>query len=253
MEQVSGLPLFYAGSQTCQKANGNFRMRTIAVWQATRPILWTSLVGLLLAGAIVAMYLAPTEQTMGHAQRVLYVHVSVAWLGLVGFIAVAGCGLAYLLRRDLWWDQWSQAACEVGWLCSTLTLLTGSLWAHAAWGTWWTWDPRLLTSFILWAFFSGILILRSGLEDAHQRARLGAVLAVIGVADVPLVVMATRWFRGMHPVSPEMEPSMRFVLLASVVGFTAMMTLLLVRRRVQLRQESRIAQLQMQAEQATTM
>ena len=228
-------------------------MRTIAASKSrskrSRPVLWTTLVGVLLTGAIVAMYLAPTEQTMGDAQRVLYVHVAVAWFALLGFIAMAVCGLGYLLSRNLWWDQWSQAACEVGWLCSTLTLVTGSLWAHAAWGTWWTWDPRLITSFILWAFYCGNLILRSGLEDAHQRARLGAVLAIIGAADVPLVVMATRWFRGVHPVSPEMEPAMRYALLASVIGLTAIMTLLLVRRRIQLQLASRVAQLQMKMDQ----
>ncbi len=220
-------------------------MNLIATSNNRRPVFWTSVVGILITIAIVAMYLAPTEQTMGDAQRVMYVHISVAWLALLGFIAMASCGLAYLLSRNLWWDQWSQATSEVGWLCSTLTLVTGSLWAHAAWGTWWTWDPRLVTSFILWAFYSGNLILRSGLENAHQRARLAAVLAIIGVADVPLVVMATRWFRGIHPVSPQMEPSMRYVLLASVVGFTAIMTLLLVRRRTQLQLESRVTQLQM--------
>ncbi len=212
----------------------------------SRPVLWTTLTGGLLVAAIAAMGLAPTEQTMGDAQRVMYVHIAVAWLGLLGFVVTAGCGLGYLLRRQLWWDQWSQAACEVGWLCSTLTLVTGSLWAQAAWGTWWTWDPRLVTSFILWAFYCGNMILRSGLEDAHRRARLGAVFAIIGVADVPLVIMATRWFRGIHPVSPAMEPSMRYALLASVLGLTAIMALLMVRRRSQIRQEHRVAQLQMQ-------
>jgi len=178
----------------------------------------------------------------------MYVHIAVAWLALLGFIAMSACGVGYLLTRNLNWDQWSQATGEIGWLCSTLTLVTGSLWAHAAWGTWWTWDPRLVTSFILWALYSGNLILRNGLGDDHQRARLCAVLAIIGVADVPLVVMATRWFRGIHPVSPQMEPSMRYVLLASVIGLTAMMTLLLVRRRTQLQLENRVAQFQMRIE-----
>lgn len=221
-------------------------MKPFAPSKTSYPAVSTLLVGVLLTGAIVAMYLAPTEQTMGDAQRVMYVHIAVAWLALSGYVAMAACGLAYLLSRSLWWDQWSQAIGEIGWLCSSLTLVTGSLWAHAAWGTWWTWDPRLVTSFVLWAFYSGILILRSGLEDMHQRARLGAVLAIVGVADVPLVVMATRWFRGIHPVSPQMEPSMRLALLASVIGLSAMMTLLLVRRHRQLQLESRIAWLQIQ-------
>lgn len=213
-----------------------------------RSIVVSSLVGLLLAAAIVSSCVAPTEQTMGHAQRVMYVHISVAWLALLGFATMAGCGLRYLICRDLWWDDWALATCEVGWLCSTLTLVTGSLWAHAAWGTWWTWDPRLVTSFILWAIYSGILIVRSGIENADARARLASVLAVIGLADVPLVVMATRWFRGVHPVSPEMVPSMRYALIVSVVGWTALMSHLVVRRRIQLRLTRQVTEFQILAD-----
>ena len=193
------------------------------------------LVGGLLAGAILAIFLfAPTEQTMGHAQRIVYVHVAVAWLGLLGLLVMAGTGIVYLARRRLAWDHWFQSAGELGWLCCGLTLATGSLWAHEAWGTWWVWDPRLTTSFILWLIYSGILIVRASLEDPHQRARIGAILAILGTLDIPLVVLATRWFRGMHPVSPEMAPAMRITLLVSVIGFTAFFVLLAVRRRAQL-------------------
>ncbi|NIO42666.1 MAG: hypothetical protein GTO41_22480 [Burkholderiales bacterium] len=216
-------------------------MKSNAVSSMSHPVGSASLVGVLLLIGIIAVCLAPAEQTMGAAQRVMYVHIAVAWLGLAGFVVVAGCGMGYLRQRNLWWDQWSHAACEVGWVCSTLTLVTGSLWARAAWGTWWTWDPRLTTSFILWAFYGGNLILRSCLNDAHRRARLGAVMAIIGVADVPLVVMATRWFRGVHPVSPAMEPSMRYTLVAFVAGLTAMMVLLVIRRQTQLQLEQRVA------------
>ena len=223
-------------------------MSTTTKIKTDTPLLGTLLVGILLVVALGGIYLAPTEQTMGEAQRVMYVHISVAWLGLLGFVAMAACGLGYLLSRNLFWDEWSLAICEIGWLCATLTLVTGSLWAHSAWGTWWTWDPRLVTSFILWALYSGNLILRSGLEDVHQRARLGGVLAVIGVTDVPLVVMATRWYRGMHPVTPEMEPSMRGALMVSVVGLTAVMTLLLVRRRKLIQLERHVTELQFLAD-----
>jgi heme exporter protein C len=204
---------------------------------------------LLLAAVIVfpitaAIGLAPTEATMGHSQRVLYIHVSVAWLGLAGFIVVAASGLLYLLRRDLWWDQWAQAAAELGWLCACLTLTTGSLWAHSAWGTWWTWDPRLITTFVLWALYGGYLVSRGSLDDPHRRARVSAVLAIVGALDVPLVVMATRWFRAIHPVSPTMEPSMRLAMLLTVAGFAALATLLVVCRREQLHIESVLGELQ---------
>jgi len=202
-------------------------------------------VGALLAAALLAAsFLAPTEQTMGHAQRIVYVHVSVAWLGLFGFLVMALAGGAYLRRRDLACDHWFQAASELGWLGCGLTLATGSLWAHEAWGTWWEWDPRLTASFVLWLIYSGILLVRSGIDEPHQRARLGAVLGLLGAADVPLVVMSTRWFRGMHPVTPEMEPLMRWTLLANVTAFTALFVWLACYRRTQLRLRQQLEEIQ---------
>jgi len=205
-------------------------------------------VDLAMAAILAICLLAPTEETMGDAQRIVYVHVSVAWLGLLGFVVMAGAGCAYLVGRDLAWDQWSESAAELGWLSSGLTLLTGSLWAHEAWGTWWTWDPRLTTAFVLWAIYSGYLIVRASVEDPHRRARVGALLALVGLLDVPLVVLAARWYRGIHPASPEMEPSMRTVMLVSLVGFSAVFALLLVRRREQLRLESQLASLERKAD-----
>ena len=202
-------------------------------------------VALLLAVAILAVtLLAPTEHSMGHAQRILYVHVAVAWLGLVCLPAAGACGGLYLRRRNLAWDHWSQAALEIGWLCSGLTLTTGSLWARAAWGTWWTWDPRLTSALVLWTIYSGLLLVRSGLDEPHRRARLGAVLAIAGTLDVPLVILATRWFRGVHPVSPQMEPAMRLALLLSIAGFTGFFAALLVRRKRQLDLAGRIMALE---------
>jgi heme exporter protein C len=200
--------------------------------------------GLLAAALLGILVLAPTEATMGHAQRILYVHVAVAWCALAGFLLMAVAGAAYLARRDLRWDHWAQAAAEVGWLACTLTLLTGSLWARAAWNVWWTWDPRLATTFVLWAIYAGCLIVRSSVDDAHRRARAGAVLAILGGLDLPLVVLATRWFRGIHPAAPQMEASMRVVLFLAAAGFSALFALLMVRRRAQLRLEDAIAALE---------
>ncbi len=199
--------------------------------------------GLVPIALAVVFFVAPTEPTMGQAQRIVYVHVAVAWLALAGFIVMAASGGMYLFRRNLAWDHWARAAAELGWLCCTLTLATGSLWAHAAWNTWWTWDPRLTTSFVLWTMYGGYLLIRGNLEDPHRSARLGAVLAIVGLLDVPLVVIATRWFRGIHPASPEMEPRMRVALLISIVSFTAFFALLLVLRQRQLRAENLLSHL----------
>jgi len=218
--------------------------RPLRLPAAVAAALHVSLAGLLAAAVLAIFVFAPTEETMGQAQRILYLHVSVAWAALVGFLLMAGAGALYLLRRDLQWDHWSAAAAEVGWLCSTLTLITGSFWARAAWNTWWTWDPRLTATAVLWAVYCAYLLLRSGLEDPHRRARAGAVLAVIGLIDLPMVAMATRWFRGIHPPSPQMEPAMRLALLLSVAAFTGLFGLLVCCRRRQLQLQEMLLRLE---------
>jgi heme exporter protein C len=200
------------------------------------------------AAVVLALYLAfcvaPLEQTMGDPQRIVYVHVPVAWLGLCGMLAMAACGAAYLARRNLLWDSWALAAGEVGWTCCSLTLVTGSLWARSAWGTWWEWDPRLTTAFILWMIYSGILAARSSIHNSHRKARMGAVLAILGSLDIPLVVMATRWFRGLHPVNPDMVPAMRIALIAGVASWTAVFLWLTFVRRRQIAAEQRIREIE---------
>lgn len=200
--------------------------------------------GLVLTSLFMIFFVAPTESTMGDVQRIVYLHVSVAWCGLAAMIAMGWCGAMYLVSRRLAWDFWSQAATEVGYLCTTLTLITGSAWAHEAWGTWWTWEPRLTSSLVMWIIYSGILLVRSSIEDPYRRGRIGAVLAIIGIADVPLVLMATRWFRGVHPIAPEMDPQMRMVLLITVVSFTVLFASLVVLRRRQLELAERTAELE---------
>jgi heme exporter protein C len=199
--------------------------------QMTGPILLFCL----LAPTIQMIFLyAPAESSMGEVQRILYLHVPVAWGGLAGCVAMGICGALYLFRRNLAWDHWSQAAGEVGWLCSTLTLATGSLWARQAWGVWWTWEPRLSFSLILWLIYMGYFLVRASLEDPQRRARAGAVLALLGTADVPLILVATRWFRGVHPVAPQMDPRMRLTLLVATVGFTTFFVFLIFLRKPQL-------------------
>jgi heme exporter protein C len=200
------------------------------------------LAAILMSVAMVAIFcFAPVERTMGEVQRIFYVHVAVAWSGLAALIVSAMMGAIYLFRRDLAWDHWSQAAAELGWLGCALALITGSLWARAAWGIWWTWDPRLTTTFILWLIYTGYFLVRNSFEDAHRQARMGAVLTILGMLDLPLVFMATRWFRGIHPVSPGMEPAMRAVLIISLVGFTAVFGMLLLFRKNQLQQAQMIS------------
>lgn len=212
-------------------------------------LLPAGVVATLVSIALAMIFLwAPREVTMGDVQRIVYLHVAVAWCGLLGCLSMGILGGIYLLRRGPGWDYASQAAGEIGWLCATLTLATGSLWAHEAWNTWWTWEPRLTASLILWTVFAGYFLVRSSIEDPERRARIGAVLAIVSMADVPMVIMATRWFRGMHPVSPEMDPSMRWTLLVSVVAFTVLFGWLAAVRRGQLSLAGRVLALEQQTE-----
>lgn len=219
---------------------------------ASASIGWNSLastgVALLLAacGWLIFVF-APREITMGDVQRIVYLHVAVAWCALAGCVAMGLAGAAYLVRRTPRWDQWSQSAGELGWLCSTLTLVTGSLWAHEAWNTWWTWETRLTATLVLWIVFAGYFLVRGSIEDPRRRARTSAVLAILALADVPLVIMATRWFRGIHPITPEMDWRMRLVLLASVAGFSALFVLLAAVRKRQLDQAEQVAGLERRA------
>jgi heme exporter protein C len=196
------------------------------------------------ATTALAFVVAPTEVSMGDLQRILYLHVSMAWCGLISALAMGVFAAMYLARRRLAWDEWSQAVGEISLLCTTLTLITGSAWAREAWGTWWTWDPRLTSSLLLWLILVGILLVRSSIEDPRGRARIGGVLALVGVCDVPLIVMATRWFRGIHPVSPEMTDSMRLVLFLSALCFFALFAYLTLIRRRQLELAEQAAQLE---------
>jgi heme exporter protein C len=204
--------------------------------------------GLLILATILIFCFSATEKTMGDAQRIVYIHVPAAWFGMAAFLGMAISAVLYLRRRDIRWDHWSQAFAEVGWLCCTLTIVVGSFWARAAWNTWWTWDPRLTAVFLLWAIYSGYLILRASLEDSRQSARFRAVLAIVGALDLPMIVLATRWFRGMHPVSPQMEPSMRAILVLSITAFSLLFVLLVLRRRTQLDLFHRIGMLEQKAD-----
>jgi heme exporter protein C len=218
-------------------------MKTSAMSGSERtPAAIAGVLAVLIATALLMIFLyAPTEATMGEVQRIVYLHVAVAWFGLAGFAASAACAALYLARRRLAWDHWAQACAETGWLCTTLTLATGSLWAHEAWNTWWTWEPRLTSSLVLWLIYAGTMLVRSGVDEPHRRARTGALLTILGLVDLPFVLMATRWFRGVHPVTPEMDPRMRLVLLVAVASFTIFFAGLVMQRRRQLENAERVA------------
>ena len=153
----------------------------------------------MLAALYLVFMVVPTEREMGIVQRIFYFHVATAQVAFLGFFLVAGASAMYLWNGAPGADRLAQAAAEVGVLFCTLVLVTGPIWARPIWGVWWTWDPRLTMTVILWAIYASYLMLRAfgGEEDAIRR--YAAVLGIIGVLDIPIIKVSVRLLRGIHP------------------------------------------------------
>jgi heme exporter protein C len=201
------------------------------------------LVALALTGAVWAIFVAaPAERVQGEVFRIFYVHVSLAWIAYGAFFAVFLASAAYLWRGTPAADRLARAAAEVGVLATTLVLATGSLWGRAVWGVWWTWDARLTTTLVLWFVYVGYLMVRSAILDATRAARVGAVLGILGFANVPLVQLSVTWWRTLHPAPSvtqpgALPPEMWRVLVVAVVAFTLLAVRLVHTRAALLRLE----------------
>jgi heme exporter protein C len=192
---------------------------------------------LFLAGALLllwgAMLHAPTEKVMGDVQRIFYFHVPSAANAMLAFVLSGVAGLAYLATRRSGWDEIGRAAVETGTLWATIVLITGPIWARSAWGTWWTWEPRLTTSLITWLIFLGAMLVRKVSHNAEQAARLASVIAIVGVLNLPVVYLSVHWWRGNHPVifkrgaEGALAPEMWTAFVAGMAGVTLMHAALL--------------------------
>jgi heme exporter protein C len=198
-----------------------------------------ALIGVSALAMLVAVYAAlvyaPTERSMGALQRIFYFHVPTAFTAFLAFGVACVASIGYLLKGRRRWDAVAYSAVEIGEVFASLVLLTGMIWARAAWNTWWTWDPRLTTTLVLWLIYAGYLILRGSVEDDARRARYSAVLAIIGFLDVPVVFMAIRLWRTIHPVvfqasGVSLEPRMLAALLVSLAAFIILFVALLIAR-----------------------
>ena len=168
-------------------------------------IIWLALTLIALAiGFRQAIFIAPTEATMGNVQRIFYYHVPAAMLGLV-FPYVnffASVAFLYLRRRNplsaLTADAIAVAAAEVTLVFTSICLATGMLWGRASWGIWWAWDARLTMLLLLWLLYVAYIMTRR-LSSTGQTSTVGAVLSIFAAVDVPIVYMSIRWWRTQHP------------------------------------------------------
>jgi heme exporter protein C len=194
---------------------------------------------LLLPAIPIALYFAflyaPTEQVMGEVQRIFYFHVSSAWISLLSFFFVFVGGVLYLWKKKPVYDRFAYAAVELGVLFCTIVLVTGPIWAKPVWNVWWTWDPRLTSTFVLWLIFVAYLLFRASLRHHPSVRTYASVYGIIGFVDVPIVWMSIRWWRTIHPkvISPEkidMDPKMWTAVLISFLALLLLYTILMISR-----------------------
>ncbi|MGY2128869.1 cytochrome c biogenesis protein CcsA [Blastococcus sp. SYSU DS0617] len=192
------------------------------------------------AGALVlGLAVAPEDAVQGSAQRLMYVHVPAAWVAYLAFATVLVCSAAYLLRRDLRWDRYAQAAAELGVGLTALAIGLGMLWGRPVWGVWWTWDARLVTTAVLLLVYLAYLGVRRLADDPQVAARRSAAIGIVAFLNVPLVHFSVVWWRTLHQPptvlgpdgSPPIDGTMATALAAGVLAFT-LAALLVVRRRV---------------------
>ena len=165
---------------------------------------WLGL-ALLAVGTYMGLFVAPPERFMGEVQRIMYVHVPCAWVGMVCYTLAFVMAIVSLWTHRPRYDAIVTAAAEVGIVLNALLLIQGSIWARATWGVWWDWDVRLTTSLVMLLLFAGVLALRSFVDDPSQRATWTAITTIVAFIDVPLVYFCVRWWRSLHQVqsSPE--------------------------------------------------
>lgn len=196
---------------------------------------WLGVSALLMVTALYMVFIyVPTEATMGVVQRIFYLMVPLGWLALLSFLVVFIGSIFYLVKRDIKWDTIAYCSAEVGLVFTTLALIVGSLWARPVWGVWWTWEPRLTATLVLWLIYLAYLIIRSYVAEEGRRARFAAVIGIIGFIDIPIVVLSTTLWRGIHPgpviFEGGLEPAMLQTLLVSITAFTVLFFYLLKER-----------------------
>lgn len=184
----------------------------------------------------IALYMvfiwSPIEKVMREVQKIFYFHVGTAWVGFFAFFVVFVCSIMYLKTKERKWDIIAASAAEIGVVFITLVIITGPIWAKSAWNTWWTWEPRLTTSLILWFIYIAYVLVRASSVENEKKARLSAIFGIIGFVDVPIVFLSIKWWSVAHPFLIEngkmsLEPAMFQTLMVSVLAFTLLFFYLL--------------------------
>ncbi len=193
----------------------------------------------IVAGLVLGLYVVPSDYQQGDAYRIIFVHVPTAWMALFIYVAMAVASAAALIWRHPLADLVAKSSAPVGACFTFLALLTGALWGEPMWGRPWVWDARITSMLVLFFFYLGYIALHYAFEDPTKGARAAAILALVGVINVPIVKFSVDWWNTLHQPAtiskldaPSIHPSMVAPLLLMALGFTAYyFTVLILRVR----------------------
>ncbi len=195
---------------------------------AGRVLPWLAVPGiiLMLAGFVWGLFFAPADWQQGDAVRIMYVHVPAAWLASLGYLLLAICSVLSLVWRHPLADLAAAEISPVGAGATALCLATGSLWGKPMWGAWWVWDARLTSVLVLFFLYLGHIALVRAFDDPQRGYRAGAILALVGMVNLPIIKFSVDWWNTLHQPSsitltgaPTMAAGMLWPLLVSALGF----------------------------------
>ena len=175
---------------------------------------------LFVAGLYVGFFVAPTDFQQGDAYRIIFIHVPAAWMGMMLYVlmaAYAGIGWAFNARLA---SMMASSLSITGAMFTFLSLVTGSLWGKPTWGTWWVWDARLTSELILLFLYFGFMALQAAIDDPRRADKAGAVLALVGVVNIPIIYFSVKWWNTLHQgasVSLTKAPTMAATMLTGMV------------------------------------
>jgi heme exporter protein C len=204
---------------------------------AVLPWLVAGGVGLTAVGLVWGLFFAPADWQQGDAVRIMYVHVPAAWLASAGYLGLALCSLLSLVWRHPLADLAAVEIGPVGAGFTALCLATGSIWGKPMWGAWWVWDARLTSVLVLFFLYLGHIALVRAFDDPVRGYRAGAILALIGAVNLPVIKFSVDWWNTLHQPAtisftgaPTMYVGMLWPLLFAALGYTLVFTAIVVAR-----------------------
>ncbi|HEY0052837.1 MAG TPA: heme ABC transporter permease [Caulobacteraceae bacterium] len=161
------------------------------------PLAWAAAVALLAAGLWLS-FAAPEDYQQGDTVRIMFVHVPAAWTALFAYLCLGAASFSALVFRHSLADVAARACAPLGAAFTALSLITGSLWGRPMWGAWWVWDARLTSVLVLLLFYLGYIALRASIDDEAKAGRAAAVLALVGLVNLPVVHWSVDWWNTLH-------------------------------------------------------